>query len=127
MKKKGHLLRNCIIVILVLSVIYWALINVLVSAVLVPSFMEKLDAFDRIVEQSYAEQVQESTLQQNAAAMYVIGDSWARQAAKKEIGILSEDGYRLKGVIFPAALSSLTKYGGSVHTRLTGVSFKSAS
>ena len=72
MKKKGHLLRNCIIVILVLSVIYWALINVLVSAVLVPSFMEKLDAFDRIVEQSYAEQVQESTLQQNAAAMYVI-------------------------------------------------------
>ena len=104
MKKKGHLLRNCIIVILVLSVIYWALINVLVSAVLVPSFMEKLDAFDRIVEQSYAEQVQESTLQQNATAMYVIGDSWARQAAEEEIGILSEDGYRLKGVIFPAAL-----------------------
>ena len=112
MKKKGHLLRNCIIVILVLSVIYWALINVLVSAVLVPSFMEKLDAFDRIVEQSYAEQVQESTLQQNAAAMYVIGDSWARQAAEEEIGILSEDGYRLKGVIFPAALPQARPQGG---------------
>ena len=112
MKKKGHLLRNCIIVILVLSVIYWALINVLVSAVLVPSFMEKLDSFDRIVEQSYAEQVQESTLQQNAAAMYVIGDSWARQAAEEEIGILSEDGYRLKGVIFPAALPQARLQGG---------------
>ena len=112
MKKKGHLLRNCIIVILVLSVIYWALINVLVSAVLVPSFMEKLDAFDRIVEQSYAEQVQESTLQQNAAAMYVIGDSWARQAGEEEIGILSEDGYRLKGVIFPAALPQARLQGG---------------
>lgn len=104
-KKKGHLLRNCIIVILVLSVIYWALINVLVSAVLVPSFMEKLDSFDRIVEQSYAEQVQESTLQQNATAMYVIGDSWARRGMKEEVEILSEDGYRLKGVVFPAARS----------------------
>lgn len=104
-KKKGHLLRNCIIVILVLPVIYWALINVLVSAVLVPSFMEKLDSFDRIVEQSYAEQVQESTLQQNATAMYVIGDSWARRGMKEEVEILSEDGYRLKGVVFPAARS----------------------
>lgn len=102
MKKKGHLLRNCIIVILILSVIYWTGINLLVSAVLVPSFMEKLDSFDRIVEQSYAEQVQESSLQQNANAMYVIGDSWSKRAAKEQVEVLSEDGYRLKGVIFEA-------------------------
>ena len=102
MKKKGHLLRNCIIVILILSVIYWTGINLLVSAVLVPSFMEKLDSFDRIVEQSYAEQVQESSLQQNANAMYVIGDSWSKRAAKERVEVLSEDGYRLKGVIFEA-------------------------
>ena len=102
MKKKGNLLRNCIIVILILSVIYWTGINLLVSAVLVPSFMEKLDSFDRIVEQSYAEQVQESSLQQNANAMYVIGDSWSKRAAKEYVEVLSEDGYRLKGVIFEA-------------------------
>ena len=102
MKKKGHLLRNCIIVILILSVIYWTGINLLVSAVLVPSFMEKLDSFDRIVEQSYAEQVQESSLQQNANAMYVIGNSWSKRAAKERVEVLSEDGYRLKGVIFEA-------------------------
>ena len=102
MKKKGHLLRNCIIVILILSVIYWTGINLLVSAVLVPSFMEKLDSFDRIVEQSYAEQVQESSLQQNANAMYVIGDSWSKRAAKEYVEVMSEDGYRLKGVIFEA-------------------------
>ena len=116
-KKKGHMLRNCIIVILVLSVIYWALINVLVSAVLVPSFMEKLDSFERIVEQSYAEQVQESSLQQNATVMYVIGDSWAKRAAKEEVEVLSEDGYRLKGVIFPALLPQARPQGGpSVET-----------
>ena len=110
-KKKGHLLRNCIIVVLVLTVIYWGMINVLVSAVLVPSFMEKLDSFDRIVEQSYAEQVQESSLQQNAAAMYVIGDSWAKRAFKEETEVLSEDGYRLKGVIFEADTAARSQPG----------------
>ena len=118
MKKKGHLLRNCIIVILILSVIYWTGINLLVSAVLVPSFMEKLDSFDRIVEQSYAEQVQESSLQQNANAMYVIGDSWSKRAAKEYVEVLSEDGYRLKGVIFEAEDGAASRsQPGAVITR----------
>ena len=47
-------------ILLILFVLYWAAVNFLVSAVLVPSFMEKLDAFQRISEQSYAEQVQGS-------------------------------------------------------------------
>ena len=47
-------------ILLILFVLYWAAVNLLVSAVLVPSFMEKLDAFQRISEQSYAEQVQET-------------------------------------------------------------------
>ena len=114
MKKKGHLLRNCILVILILSVIYWTAINVLVSAVLVPSFMEKLDAFDRIVEQSYAEQVQESTLQLNSTALYVIAQNWAEHAEKEKVEILSEDGYRLKGVIFKA--ENVPQGGPSVKT-----------
>ena len=49
-------------ILLILFVLYWAAVNLLVSAVLVPSFMEKLDAFQRISEQSYAEQVQETEL-----------------------------------------------------------------
>ena len=39
-------------ILLILFVLYWAAVNLLVSAVLVPSFMEKLDAFQRISEQS---------------------------------------------------------------------------
>ena len=49
--KKKHTLRNFILAVLILNIAYWAGINMLVSAVLVPSFMERLHAFDRIVEQ----------------------------------------------------------------------------
>ena len=76
--KKKHTLRNFIFAVLILTIAYWAGINMLVSAVLVPSFMERLHAFDRIVEQSYAEQVQETSLQNNAVSMTVIGINWAR-------------------------------------------------
>ena len=91
--------RNLILIVLILFVIYWAAVYFLVSAVLVPSFMEKLDAFDRIVEQSYAEQVQESELMQNSGAMYLIGEVWGKREDVEEVEILSEDGYRLRGVM----------------------------
>ena len=85
--KKKHTLRNFILAVLILNIAYWAGINMLVSAVLVPSFMERLHAFDRIVEQSYAEQVQETSLQNNAVSMNVIGMSWARNNGPEERGL----------------------------------------
>ena len=60
------------VILLILFALYWAAVNFLVSAVLVPSFMEKLDAFQRISEQSYAEQVQETEMKQNLTAMTVV-------------------------------------------------------
>ena len=72
---KKKIFRNLIIVFLVLSIFYWTAVNVLVSAVLVPSFMERLESFERIARQSYAEQIQESDLQKNAAAMRVISST----------------------------------------------------
>ena len=86
--KKKHTRRNFIFAVLILTIAYWAGINMLVSAVLVPSFMERLHAFDRIVEQSYAEQVQETSLQNNAVSMNVIGMSWARNNGPEEVSIL---------------------------------------
>lgn len=95
--------RNILIlVIVILFALYWVAVNILVSAVLVPSFMQKLDAFDRIVEQSYAEQVQETDLMQNSAAMSVVGKAWGNQPGLEEVEILSDDGYRLKGVVIEA-------------------------
>ena len=91
--------RNLILIVLILFVIYWTAVNILVSAVLVPSFMEQLDAFQRIAEQSYAEQVQESELKQNSGAMYAIGKAWGKREDVEEVEILSGDGYRLRGVM----------------------------
>lgn len=88
-----------VVILAVLFVLYWAAVNFLVSAVLVPSFMEKLDAFQRISEQSYAEQVQEDEMKQNLTAMTVVGKVWGRQNGIEQAQILSEDGYRLKGVL----------------------------
>ena len=89
--------------LLILFVLYWAAVNFLVSAVLVPSFMEKLDAFQRISEQSYAEQVQETEMKQNLTAMTVVGKVWGRQHGIEQVEIMSEDGYRLKGVLMQAS------------------------
>lgn len=86
-------------ILLILFVLYWAAVNFLVSAVLVPSFMEKLDAFQRISEQSYAEQVQETEMKQNLTAMTVVGKVWGRQQGIEQVEIMSEDGYRLRGVL----------------------------
>ena len=97
--KKRHL-RNFIIVFLILVILCWVAVNVLVNAVLVPSFMKKLSAFERISNQAYAEQVQESELQRNAAAMRAVGRVWAKNTEHKEVTVISEDGYKLKGVIF---------------------------
>lgn len=89
--------------LLILFVLYWLAVNFLVSAVLVPSFMEKLDAFQRISEQSYAEQVQETEMKQNLTAMTVVGKVWGRQDGIEQARILSEDGYRLIGVLMQTA------------------------
>ena len=86
-------------IVLILFVIYWAAVYFLVSAVLVPSFMERLDAFERIARQSYAEQVQESELVENSSALYSIGKVWGNRESVEEVEILSEDGYRLRGVM----------------------------
>lgn len=94
-----RLRRNLILAAVLLFLFYWAAVNFLVSAVLVPSFMERLDAFERIARQSYAEQVQESELKQNAAAMNSIGKAWGSRDDVEEAEILSEDGYRLRGVM----------------------------
>ena len=112
---KRHI-RYFIIIFLILAILYWTAVNVLVSAVLVPSFMEKLEAFESISEQSYAEQVQASELQQNASAMNLIGRTWAQNADREEVEVISEDGYRLKGVIFrPQSAKEQAGSGDSHH------------
>ena len=86
----------------VLFILYWVFVNLLLSAVLVPSFMERLDSFRRITEQSYAQQVYTSDLTSNSSVIWTMTNSWVRNAAMEKCEIVSGDGYLLKAALFPA-------------------------
>ena len=65
MKKMRLRTKIIIAVIAALIVIYSIIGNVIVSAALVPDFMRKLEAFDRVTEQSYSEMVQTDEITEN--------------------------------------------------------------
>lgn len=96
--KKNHKKRTGIImgtVAVLIVVLYFILVNFLVSAALVPSFMQKLQAFDRITEESYAAQVQTSDIQVNRQIALNETDIWLEAVESQMISVVSHDGYRL--------------------------------
>lgn len=96
--KKNHKKRIGIIagvVAVLIIVLYFILVNFLVSAALVPSFMQKLQAFDRITEESYAAQVQTSDIQVNRQIALNETNIWLETVESQKISVMSQDGYRL--------------------------------
>ena len=77
--RKKVMIRLCLVVS-VFFVSYFILVNTLVSAALVPSFMEKLEAFERITEESYAAQVQTSDIKNNRTAFQIETREWLETA-----------------------------------------------
>ena len=94
-KRKVKWIRAGIIVFLVLFIIYWIIIYFLVSAALVPSFMEKLDSFERITEKGYAEQTHTSDIAENRKEALEETKEWLSEKPPVKKEILSEDGFRL--------------------------------
>lgn len=103
MKKFG---RKSIVavIIIILFCLYWVLVNVLVSASLVPSFMEKLEAFERITEQSYAEQVQTTDIKDTSKKAWDDTVTWFKEIKETDyihkLSLTSQDGYKLVAVEF---------------------------
>lgn len=93
-KKRKKLIIFCS-VFLILTVLYFTLVNVLVSAALVPSFMAKLEAFERITVESYAAQVQTSDIQGNRRTALNETQEWLEHASRQKISEQTEDGYTL--------------------------------
>jgi len=85
-----------------LAAAYILLVNFLVSAALVPSFMERLEAFQTVTEQSYAQQVKTSDIQENRSAALAETRQWLETADREKLTITSLDGYRLVAESFPA-------------------------
>ncbi len=99
--RKKVMIRSCLVVS-VFFVSYFILVNTLVSAALVPSFMEKLEAFERITEESYAAQVQTSDIKNNRTAFQIETREWLETAEIQKLSRKTKDGYTLIAAEFPA-------------------------
>ena len=94
-KKKRKIFIALSIIILLLVVLYFILVNFLVSAALVPSFMRKLESFQRITDESYAAQVQTSDIQVNRQLALNHTNEWLETVDSLTISAVTEDGYTL--------------------------------
>ena len=95
-----------IVIISILAVLYFVLVNFLVSAALVPSFMKKLDAFERITDESYAAQVQTSDIKLTRQGALKAASQWLKTAERRKLSAETEDGYTLIAEEFPAESKS---------------------
>lgn len=104
--KRKRIARTFCVIAGVVIVLYFVLVNFLVSAALVPSFMQKLEAFERITEESYAAQVQTSDIKINRQLTLNATEEWLQTVECQKISAQTEDGYRLIAAEFPAAEDS---------------------
>ena len=104
--RRPRLKRVLAVVLAVLFVGYWVLVNLLVSAALVPSFMEKLDAFEEVTEVSYSQQVRTSDIQENRKAALRETKAWVEEHPPERLEAESADGYTLVAARFPAETAS---------------------
>lgn len=86
----------------VLLVLYVILVNLLVDAALVPSFMRRLEAFERITEESYALQVQTTDIQVNRQGALEETREWLEEVERQKCQVVTEDGYTLIAEEFSA-------------------------
>lgn len=93
----------------VLLAVYFILVNFLVSAALVPSFMQRLNAFSRITDESYAAQVQTADIRENGQAALAGTKEWLKTAKRQKLSIQSEDGFMLVAEMFPLETDAIKK------------------
>ena len=94
-KKRRKIFIALCITILLFVVLYFILVNFLVSAALVPSFMRKLESFQRITDESYAAQVQTSDIQVTRQLALNHTNEWLETVDSQTISAVTEDGYTL--------------------------------
>ena len=82
--------------------IYTVFVYFLVSACLVPSFMDRLNAFEDITRKCYSEQVQTADIQENRSQLLSQTEEWLERAERSKIQVRTSDGYLLTAAEFPA-------------------------
>lgn len=103
-KHKKRIISISLIIVGLLLAVFIVLCNFLVSACLVPSFMEKLDAFEEVTEQSYGAQIKTNAISENHKAMWADTNEWLKKVKEdqsfKKYAIYTDDGYKLVGIEF---------------------------
>lgn len=92
-------------VLAALFVLYTVFVHFLVSACLVPSFMDRLDAFEDITKKCYSEQVQTAQIQGNRSRLLSETAAWIETVKREKIYADTIDGYRLVAEEFPERTS----------------------
>lgn len=95
-------IRIAAAVVAALFAIYAVFVYFLVSACLVPSFMDKLNAFEEITRKCYSEQVQTADIQENRSQLLSRTEEWLEQTERRKIQVRTADGYLLTAAEFPA-------------------------
>ena len=95
-------IRIAMVILAALFAVYVVFVYCLVSACLVPSFMDKLNAFEDITRKCYSEQVQTADIQENRSQLLRETEEWVETAERTKIHAETSDGYRLTAVEFPA-------------------------
>ncbi len=88
------------IAIIAVLVIYCAIGNIIVSAALVPDFMRKLEAFDRVTELSYSEMVKTDEITENTGKAREEAKAFLEKAELRKVKTASYDGYDLIAACF---------------------------
>ena len=98
-KKRIRAAAACLIA---LFAVYTVFVYFLVSACLVPSFMDRLHAFEDITRKCYSEQVQTQELKENRAQLLTQTQEWLETLGRRKIQTETQDGYLLVAEEFPA-------------------------
>ena len=92
---------GCIIIIILVA--YLAFIDILISLALVPDFMEQFDSFEEITEESVAELVHTSDIEDNGQAQRQLLLDWMDTLTEEtyvKVSLQSQDGYQLVAAEF---------------------------
>ena len=98
--KSGLKTKILLIAIIAVFVIYCVIGNIIVSAALVPDFMRKLEAFERVTEQSYSEMVRTDEITENTKAAREEAKAFLEKSDGFKVKTESADGYELIASVF---------------------------
>lgn len=104
--RKTKVIKAIFFTVFIFFILYVIMVYFLVSACLVPSFMDRLNAFEDITRKCYAEQVQTTDIKDNRNKLLADTAAWLETVNRNKISVQTTDGYTLIAAEFAAEADS---------------------